>query len=81
MIILGKKRPYLMNIPRGEGPGIAVAPILSSGAIQRSRVVFVNAGWTGMLHDTGLMPFIGRLPQYSGSLHTPSTPRPPLEGI
>jgi len=27
------------------------------------------------------MPFIGQLPQYSGSLHSRSAPRPLLEGI
>jgi hypothetical protein len=67
MIILGESVLTLLNIPRGAGPGVAVAPILSSGAIQRSRVVFVNAGRTGMLRDPSLMPFIGQLPQYSGN--------------
>lgn len=80
MIILGKKRPYLLNIARGAGPGIATAPILTSGAIQRSRAVFVNAGRLRKVYELTLMPLIGQLLQYSGSPNSRGASRQPLAG-
>jgi hypothetical protein len=41
-----------------------------SGAIQRSQPRFVNAASPTpfqLLHRSGLMPFIGQLPQFSGN--------------
>jgi hypothetical protein len=44
MIILGKSVRTFEEYPDGAGLGTAAAEILISGAIQRSRAGFVNAG-------------------------------------
>jgi hypothetical protein len=68
MIILGESILTWLKSLHGDGPGTAVAPIPTSGAIQRSRACFVNAGHMHRVYDENLMPFIGQLPHYSGSL-------------
>jgi len=80
MIILGKSVLTLLNIPRRGRTRDAVAPILTSGAIQRSQAGFVNAGRTRKICGPSLMPLIGQLPQYSGNRYSRSASGPPVSG-